>query len=80
VHDPHDQEPEEFVLRTDRPLTPLVEELKWHGATVVFTKLASEPDRMTAYVRMPIDPREVEECRQLIADWNAAAVPDDDGN
>jgi hypothetical protein len=71
VHDPHDHEDEEFVLRTDRALTPLAEKLKQHGATVLVTKLASEPDRVTAYVQMPIDSREADECRQILADGTA---------
>jgi len=71
VSDPFDPHDEEFVLRTDRGLKPLTEELIRHGATVVFTKLTSEPDRVTAYVRMPSDPREADESRQILADWTA---------
>ncbi|MDX6301997.1 MAG: hypothetical protein QOF53_3211 [Nocardioidaceae bacterium] len=68
---PNGRRQEEFSLHTDRPLTPLADKLQQHGAAVVFTKLASEPDRMTAYVQMPADPQEAEECREIIADWNA---------
>jgi len=71
VPDPLDHREEEFVLRTDRALTLLVEQLRQHGAEIVFAKLASTPDLVTAYVLMPTDPRETDECRQMIADWNA---------
>jgi hypothetical protein len=71
VSDPFDPHDEEFVLRTDRALRPLAEELREHGAAVVFARLTSEPDRVTAYVRMPADPREADECRAIIADWTA---------
>jgi hypothetical protein len=62
---------EDFVLRADRSVTPLAEKVQQHGAVLVFTKLTSEPDRVTAHVQMPTDQREAEECRQIIADWNA---------
>jgi hypothetical protein len=75
VSDPFDPNEEEFVLSADPALRPLAERLKKHGAAVVFTKLTSEPDRITAYVSMPADPREADECRQIIADWNAAGPP-----
>jgi hypothetical protein len=71
VSDPFDPRDEEFVLRSDPCLGPLAEQLKELGAAVVFTKLAIETDRVTAYVQMPMDSRAAEECRQILAEWTA---------
>jgi hypothetical protein len=58
---------EEFHVRDDRDLTPLLEKLKEQGAITVFTVVHGVT---TASIRMPPTPGAANTCRQLIADWN----------
>ena len=59
---------ESFEIVDTRDLTPLVEKLRDHGATAVFTLVR---DRRQAHVHMPDDPRAADMCRSIIEDWNA---------
>jgi hypothetical protein len=58
---------EEFRVRDDRDLTPLVEKLIEHGASTVFTIVVGVK---VACVRMPPSPEAAAICRELVADWN----------
>jgi hypothetical protein len=64
---PHTRHDEDFVLRGDRPLLPLVEKLQqtWSGSRLHEPR--QRTDRMTAHVPMPADQQEAKEYRQIIA-------------
>jgi len=59
---------EEFRVRDDRDLSPLVQKLQEHGASAVFTMVRGVK---TACVRMPSSDEAADICRQLVADWNS---------
>jgi hypothetical protein len=62
---------EEFLVRDERSLDPLLDKLAQHGASVVFSASMTH-DTTTAHVRMPPDPADAETCRLIIEDWNAS--------
>lgn len=61
---------ETFEIVDTRDLSPLVEKLRDHGATAVFTLVR---DRRQAHVHMPDDAQAADMCRGIIEDWNDRA-------
>jgi hypothetical protein len=61
---------ETFDIVDRRDLSPLVEKLRDHGATAVFTLVR---ERRQAHIQMPEDPQAADMCRSIIEDWNASS-------